>query len=161
MEAEDIIATAQRAAGDVLSDCGGPGPDAVMGDTCIVWAGHYADNIHSHPTTQGEGGRLTVRALLCPGDPRLPVVMTCATLGCINPKHMRRVPSARPKDIGQVKQMTSAGRPSSLPADYAPKTRPEDHAEIRSLVRSGQAQREVAAKFGVSQSTISRIMRTA
>lgn len=136
---------------------------AAAGNACVRWPGSYTDREKSMPyilaRVDGKNIRRSVRPLLCAGPGQ--VVMTCATPGCINPNHMRRVPNARPKDIGQSKALTSAGKPSRLPADYAPKTKPEDHPEIVRLVRAGLPQRDVAAKFGVSQSTISRIVRSA
>ncbi len=130
-----------------------------MGDGCIVWAGPYADKLRTHPTIKGaDNTQLSVRALLCHGDPKLPVVMSCSTPGCINPRHMRRVSTARPAEIGQVKLPRHGDHG---PHDYARKTTSEMRAKILEALSGGQSQLEVGRAFGVSQSTISRIARTA
>lgn len=126
-------------------------------DDCIVWPGNAEHGCPIIRTTIGTASRnlgIMVRPALAPWadrDDGSVVLMRCATAMCINPKHMLRANNGRPRNIGQPRNAVTGKLEPKVPAPEA--------EEVIKRLGAGMSQSAVAAEFGLSQSTISRIAR--
>lgn len=128
-------------------------------DQCVIWRSSHGPSSIPIVSSYAEGRRavIAVRRALVAGNYCNDghVIASCWTDGCVNPRHLTRVLNARPNEIGQSHH-TVPMRGNA----YLPKVSAEVAAEIRSLLASGLSQGDIAAKYDVSQSTISRINRS-
>lgn len=132
-----------------------PGPDV-----CWEWTG-YLRNGH-HGSLWYRGGNLYVHRLSYvlhrgPIPAGMVVCHTCDNPPCVRPDHLSLGTQADNVADMEVKGRDRKVGPTGVRNGNADLTSAEV-AEIRRLVAGGMKQRDVAARFGCSQSTVWRIV---
>lgn len=90
--------------------------------------------------------------------PDRPIRRMCGNLACVNPDHMRAL------SLDDYRAAHTLGRSNPKPKRESP-TRPhrkltiESVRDIRRLVAEGLTQKEAGVKFGISQASVSQIIR--
>lgn len=126
--------------------------DASSGiDACWPWLGSLDQDGYGVLWTERTYRRATHIALDIAGRPLSPGQVTrhlvCDNPPCVNPDHL--VGGTQAQNIrDQIAKGRHSGSKLSAP----------DSALIREMVRSGESQRAVAQRFGVSPSNVSRIV---
>lgn len=126
-------------------------------DECWLWRG--ALNNRGYGIVRGADSKLTTahRAafILAGGDPATPDVRhRCDTPACVNPAHLE--PGSR---ADNMRDMVNRGRSCAGSRNAAAVLTEDIVRAIRARCGAGEAQRRVAADYGIRQPTVSDIMR--
>lgn len=130
---------------------------------CWLWTGWTGRRGYGAFHLHGRGQMISSRAAWTILRGEIPdglwVLHRCNTPACVNPDHLYL------GDVrDNVRDMIAAGRQSRKPtifgeAHYRAKLSEQNVFEIRSLYRSGSAtQRELAALFGISKTSVSGVI---
>jgi len=133
------------------------------GEDCLIWPFHR-HKATGYGRTNWNGKPAIASRAICeiahgpPPTPRHQAAHSCGNAheGCVNPNHLRwatvKENNADKRLHGTLLQGESVGNSKLTEAEVR---------EIRRLASSGEAQKSIAARFGVNQSLVSMIKRRA
>lgn len=121
-------------------------------EACVEWRGYRTQNGYGRQGTK-YAHREAYRQHVGPIPDGMVVMHSCDNPACVNPSHLTVGTQA-----DNIQDMVTKGRHAVGPATNRNVLTADEVGLIRTLLSSGDyTQREIAAKFGVAQRTVSAI----